>query len=293
MTAAQYARFSEIRAEMKRYIESMLVERAWILELQRALYRERGYREEDLELPVVYNLALDDVSPESDPRFIVVADNPGLQEQKFKNHRYLVGQSGKLAVSWFRTNLDMDFRIATIIINKTPIHTPKTAELRILTRLAGKWRDNLVSLLEESQRTMARFAIELAECLECPIWVSGIGELGNRGIFQVWAEELRAYAAKSKADTRANILLFRHFSMNQFAIEFSAARREEAARKTASAEAEAEAEAGAEVEAEAEAEAGAAAKGKSGVRADLSDARITLALLKKIGVRNRERILGF
>jgi len=263
---------------MKRYIESMLDKSAWLLDIQRALYRERGYREEDLESPVVYNLALDDVNPGSDPRFIVVADNPGLQEQKLKNHRYLVGQSGKLAVSWFRNHLDMDFRTATIIINKTPIHTPKTAELRILAKLAGERRDELAALLEESQRVMARFAIELAECMGCPLWVSGIGELRSRGIFQVWAEELRSLAARSKPGTRANILLFRHFSMNQFAIEFAAAERGEVAeRGEASERDEAAREFGrAKVEPEVEADANAA-----------------LALLKRIGERNRRRILGF
>ncbi len=262
MTTAQYSRFSEIRTEMKGYIEALLEESAWIFDIQRALYRQRGYREEDLESPIVYNLALDEVRPESDLRIIVVADNPGLQEQKLKNHRYLVGQSGKLAVSWFRNNLDMDFRSTTIIINKTPIHTPKTAELRVLATLAGERRDKLVSLLEESQRVMARFAIELAECLGCPLWVSGIGELRSHGIFQVWAEELRALAAFSHSDTRANILLFRHFSMNQFAIEFAAAQREEAAGNLVSAD------------------------GTSGTSS-------TLVLLKKIGVRNREKVLGF
>lgn len=265
MTAAQYARFSEIRSTMKRSIDSMLGESGWVLDIQRALYRERGYPEDDLESSIVYNLALDDIDAESDPRVIIVADNPGLQEQKKKNHRYLVGQSGKLAVSWFRNNLSLDFRTATIIINKTPIHTPKTAELRLLLKLAGERRAELSALLERSQREMAAFAIELAKCLGCPLWISGLGELKKRGIFSVWAEELRARAAASIPGPRAHILLFRHFSMNQFAIEFAEAQREERAGT---------------------ADSGAALS--SGEREAAN-----LALLEKIGAKNRMRILGF
>jgi hypothetical protein len=226
MTPAQYTRFSGIRARMRDYIDSLLRNNAWILPVQRKLYRARGYREEELETPIVYNLALDEITEESSPRFIIVADNPGLQEQKTKNHRYLVGQAGKLAVSWFRANLDMDFRSATIIVNKTPVHTPKTAELRLLIKLADERGTELAALLSESQRVMARYACELAECLQCPLWVSGIGELRPRGIFSPWTEELRAHCAGAPASVRGQILLFRHFSMNQFAIEYAKARND-------------------------------------------------------------------
>lgn len=273
MTPTQYAHFHEIRDEMKRSIDLMLEENGWILDIQRALYRARGYRVEELESPIVYNLALDEIRAESDPRFIIVADNPGLQEQKTKNHRYLVGQSGKLAVSWFRKNLSMDFRTATIIINKTPIHTPKTAELRLLIKLADDRRDKLLAILDQSQRAMARFAIGLAECLQCPLWVSGIGELQTRGIFHTWADELRVDAARSAPEVRANILLFRHFSMNQFAIEYAAAQREQE---------------------QIVAGAASATGGASDCVSETGDsAKATIALLEKIGTKNRERILGF
>jgi len=220
MTPAQYIHFSAIRDRMRSYINALLKDNLWILDIQRDLYRARGYREEELETPIVYNLALDEITDVSDPRFIIVADNPGIQEQKAKNHRYLIGQAGKLAVSWFRANLDMDFRSATIIINKTPIHTPKTAELRLLIRLAGERGAALAGLLAESQEVMARFACELAECLQCPLWISGIGELRQGGIFRPWTEELCARCADEPAELRGRILLFRHFSMNQFAIEY-------------------------------------------------------------------------
>lgn len=256
MTPSQYRRFSDIRDRMRDYVDSLLKDNLWILNVQRDLYRARGYREEELETPIVYNLSLDEITRESSPLFIIVADNPGLQEQKAKNQRYLVGQAGKLAVSWFRTNLDMDFRSATVIINKTPVHTPKTAELRLLVRLARERSTELATLLAESQKVMARFACELVECLQIPLWVSGLGELKRGGIFRPWAEELRARCMEAPASVRGQILLFRHFSMNQFAIEYSNALRDE--EKLAAP----------------------------------SDPRATLSLLERIGTKNRAAILG-
>ncbi len=227
MTPSQYRRFSDIRDRMRNYIDTLQRDNPWILGIQRELYRIKGYDEMELETPIVYNRSLDEVTEESDPRYIIVADNPGIQEQKAKHQRYLIGQAGKLAVSWFRTNLDMDFRAATIIINKTPVHTPKTAELRLLLRCAGERSAELSALLAESQKVMARVAFELAGELQIPLWVSGLGELKPGGIFRPWAEELRARCTEASASTRGRILLFRHFSMNQFAIEYAKALREE------------------------------------------------------------------
>ncbi len=255
MTPSQYRRFSDIRDRMRDYVDSLLKDNLWILNVQRDLYRARGYREEELETPIVYNLSLDEITRESSPLFIIVADNRSSGTEG-KKSAVSGRQAGKLAVSWFRTNLDMDFRSATVIINKTPVHTPKTAELRLLVRLARERSTELATLLAESQKVMARFACELAECLQVPLWVSGRGELKRRGIFRPWAEELRARCMEAPASVRGQILLFRHFSMNQFAIEYSNALRDE--EKLAAP----------------------------------SDPRATLSLLERIGTKNRAAILG-
>ena len=110
--------------------------------LQQKLVNERSggegaaYR---VETPVVYNHALDDIAPGDEIGLILVADNPGRREQAAENRRYLVGPSGKIAEKFFRENpaLGIDFRKNAIILNKTPIHTPRTAELRELCRLLG------------------------------------------------------------------------------------------------------------------------------------------------------------
>jgi hypothetical protein len=272
MTDTQFARFCDVREKIRLYISSISENAQWILEAQRTVYNARGYYEADLETPVVYNLALEDITAKSEPRFIIVADNPGIQEQKAKNHRYLVGQSGKLAVSWFRENLGIDFRSSTLIINKTPIHTPKTAELRLLVRSAGSRSDELAGLLVDSQREMARFAFDLLEILECPLWVSGIGELRPKGIFRPWAEELRALCLGAPFELRERVWLFRHFSMNQFAIEYANARRAMMVDPK---------------------EAQNTQKASLVPNPGVSDPGATYAMLAEIGRRNRTTILGF
>jgi hypothetical protein len=91
-------------------------------------------------------------------------------------------------------------------------------------RAAGSRSDELADLLVDSQKEMARFAFDLLEILECPLWVSGIGELRPKGIFRPWAEELRALCLGAPVELRERVWLFRHFSMNQFAIEYANAR---------------------------------------------------------------------
>lgn len=220
MTGEQYRRFAEIRARMKAYCESLQEQHVWLADAQAALRKAAGYTDTLVETPIVYNTALDEITQDSEPVFIIVADNPGMQEQKACNRRYLVGQSGKLAVSWFRQHLAMDFRKVAIIINKTPVHTPKTAELRLLPRYSAGHERELAALMLETQQAMAQFAYEMVEAGPWWLWVSGIGELGPRGIFRPWAETLTQLCQSGSPDVQERILLFRHFSMNQFSIAY-------------------------------------------------------------------------
>ncbi|MDR1319580.1 MAG: hypothetical protein LBJ90_08135 [Treponema sp.] len=206
-----------------------------------------------VETPILYNYALDEVKPGDEIGLILVADNPGRREQAAENRRYLVGPSGKLADQFFRDNpaLGLDFRKDVILLNKTPIHTPRTVELRELCRRGGK---SFTAALEESQRAMARLLFEVHAALSdfrggtdqvpargemvkraLKVWIVGYSEMKKGGIFEAYTETLRAlYAprqpaaaagerktAVSKAAARlgGDILLFRHFSMNQFTID--------------------------------------------------------------------------
>lgn len=224
MTQGQFSEFDGMRDDFREYASSLSMRAPWLGGLQERLRVSLGYDDYRIETPVVYNEALDDLKLGDKPRFIIVADNPGKNEQKAANRRYLVGQSGKLAQGWFRKELDLDFRNSALIINKTPIHTPKTAELGRLRRLAAEDSKQraaqLDSILDESQRTMARLAFRLHSCLGGVLWVSGYGELKPRGLFAAWAEETAALYAKAPKALRDKVWVFRHFSMNQFAIEY-------------------------------------------------------------------------
>ena len=183
-----------------------------------------------VETPVVYNGALDDVSPGDDIRLIMAADNPGRREQAAENRRYLVGPSGKLAEKFFRDtpSLGIDFRKNAIILNKTPIHTPRTADLRELRIMGGP---ALAKALAESQRVMARILLEFHRALAgaepaLQVWIIGYSEMKRGGIFEAYTETLgelyRPGSAPDKpvaAPLRDRIFLYRHFSMNQFTVD--------------------------------------------------------------------------
>lgn len=174
-----------------------------------------------IETPVVYNCDLDAATPQSDIRLIVIADNPGKHEQEAANCRYLTGQAGKLAQNFFCRNpeLGIDFRVNTIILNKTPVHTAKTAHLKYLVKSSAPAAD----IVRQSQRWMAqetaRLHQSLAACAPCGLWIIGYGELKTGGIFDIF----RTAFAQSYAGSGAwrQVFVFRHFSMNSFSTELN------------------------------------------------------------------------
>lgn len=219
MEMRRYRAFSALRDEFRERVQTWSQAVPGLRDFQEALRGARGYDDYEVETPVVYNRALDDVGPESRPRWILIADNPGKNEQKAANQRYLVGQSGRLAENFFRKELLQDFRAEVLVINKTPVHTPKTAELALLRRLDSSGA--VERLLEESQRWMAGFARSLHRALGVSVWISGRSELKRRGIFAPWFEEISRLYGDAPEKDRAELLVFNHFSMNQFAIELA------------------------------------------------------------------------
>jgi len=168
-----------------------------------------------VETPVVYNTALDDITIDDEIKLILVADNPGRREQAAENKRYLVGPSGKIAAKFFNDNpvLGIDFHKNVIILNKTPIHSPRTIELRELCRLAGD--NSITSALETSQRVMAELLIRFHKALSCPVWITGYSEMRKGGLFETYTECLKGL----QKDFFKHIFVYRHFSMNQFTID--------------------------------------------------------------------------
>jgi len=221
MKAATWNRFVKAREHYRNEIKRMQRALPELRAVQQKLIdgRSPSYQ---VETPIVYNGALDDITENSEIRLILVGDNPGRREQAAENRRYLVGLSGKLAENFFRDNpvLNIDFRKNVIILNKTPIHTPRTAELRELCRLGGA---SLEKALADSQRLMASLLAEFQAAFAgeaktaLPVWITGYSEMKKGGVFESYTNELkRIYGGALLGDS---LFLYRHFSMNQFAID--------------------------------------------------------------------------
>ena len=169
------------------------------------------------ETSVVYNRALDEISRQDQIKLIVIGDNPGKDEQLEKNNRYLVGQAGKIAEGYFRRNpeLGIDFRRNVIILNKTPVHSAKTAQLKTIAKLGGS---RIADLIEESQIWMAKATSELHTALGTELWLVGYSELKDKGIFTSYRDNLKAFCSSQAWD---KVYVFQHFSMNRFSIDLN------------------------------------------------------------------------
>jgi hypothetical protein len=221
VTKKTWASFTAVREQYRTAVEELAEKLPQLQKIQQKLVNRRTGPAYTVETAVVYNQALDEIDPKDDIKLILVADNPGRREQAAENRRYLVGPSGKIAEKFFRDNpeLDIDFRKNVLILNKTPVHTPRTAELKELCRLGGPV---LTEALRDSQLTMVRVLGEFCRCLnEAPVWIIGYSEMKRGGIFEPYTRALEELAA-SKANGHPlweRIFFYRHFSMNQFTID--------------------------------------------------------------------------
>jgi hypothetical protein len=221
MTRAAWNHFIKTREHYRKELERLNRDLPELKLLQQRLVDNRrpSYT---VETPIVYNGAIDDIRQDSDIRLILVADNPGRREQAAENRRYLVGPSGKIAEKFFRDNpaLKIDFRKNVIILNKTPVHTPRTVELKELRGLGGA---ALETAIDESQRLMARLLFEFHNSLSygkdkpVPVWITGYSEMKKTGVFAAYTNEMKTIYNKSELVKM--LFLYRHFSMNQFTID--------------------------------------------------------------------------
>jgi hypothetical protein len=208
--------FDAARARCKAYIDGLSRSLPELRALQQALVDSRPGPAYTVETPVLYNSALDGLTRDDEIRLILVADNPGRREQAAENRRYLIGPSGKIAERFFREHpeLGVDFRGQALILNKTPIHTPRTGELRELCKAGGP---ALARAVSESQRFMAALLPEFQRALPTvPVWITGYSEMRRGGIFEAYTESLKNDYPES---LRGRLFLYRHFSMNQFTID--------------------------------------------------------------------------
>ena len=214
MTPKAFSRYKAIRDEFRDRTAGWSVALPGLADAQRRLAADRGEDGYDIETPIVYNRALDDIVPESRIAWVVVADNPGKREQEAAMNRYLVGRSGMVAERFFARELGVDFRREVAIINKTPVHTPKTAQLRTLGRMYPEAR----AVIDESQRFMASMVPALQACFGARVWVMGLSELRPKGIFQPWMNAL-AEAYEGDEAGMSEVYGFNHFSMGSFATD--------------------------------------------------------------------------
>jgi len=212
--------FVKVREQFRNTVSELSQLLPNLKKLQQKFVNSRGGNAAyTVETPVVYNTAFDNITIKDDIKLILVADNPGRREQAAENRRYLVGPSGKIALKFFRDNpaLGIDFQKNVIILNKTPIHSPRTIELRDLCRLETG-NGQLSATLEESQRIMAELLLKFHEALNCPVWITGYSEMRKGGVFEVYTEILKELY-KEKQEIKQQLFFFRHFSMNQFTID--------------------------------------------------------------------------
>lgn len=225
MTENQYQAFKSFRTEFQKQTELWSRRVQGLAEIQKEIAVAAGIPEYPIENPIVYNTALDAITPEDEIRLIVIGDNPGKEEQLDKNRKYLVGLAGKIGEKFFRDNpgLGVDFRKNAIILNKVPVHSAKTAMLYKIAKANPEYAD----LIQESQVWMAEATARLHNdlCKEAnlhdlyvpQLWLVGYGELKPKGIFAAYTTTL-----KEKSLFWDKVKVYQHFSMNRFTIDLRA-----------------------------------------------------------------------
>lgn len=219
MTQDQYIAFDAFRNEFKAKITEWNALAPELLKLQEEAAKDAKTPSYPFETPIVYNRALDEITENDEIKIIVIGDNPGKDEQLLKNNKYLVGQAGKLGEGFFKKNpeLGIDFRKNAIILNKTPVHTAKTNQIKYLLKNGSQ---EIKNLLEETQIWMAQKTAELADKINAEIWLVGYSELKPKGLFSKYRDTLKISA------NLKNLFVFQHFSMNRFTIDLGNFREE-------------------------------------------------------------------
>lgn len=231
MTKNQWEAFCTYKNQLKKYCDENLKFSAELKKLQIDAVGAQSI-DYEIETPVVYNTAYDELTEQDEIKLILIGDNPGKNEQLKKNCRYLVGQSGKIGDKFFTTNpeLEINFRKNVIIMNKTPVHTARTTQLKYLAKNGS---DEIRRLIDDSQKLMAKMAVELhqtlieerAENSKIPqLWLIGYSEMKNSGIFNSYKNDFKA--GYRSEDFWNQVFVYQHFSMNRFTVDLNNYRTE-------------------------------------------------------------------
>jgi hypothetical protein len=153
---------------------------------------------------IVFNKAM----PSSEIKAIIVADNPGYQEQL--KSEYLVGSAGEKVKNFIRDKKGWKFEENVVVLNKTPIFTPITKQLTKIN----------LEIRKETQEWMAEEIAKLFNVFyendnKCELWIIGSGEL-EKGIFKTFKEKF-----KENIKYWNKVSVFPHFSRNCFITDFN------------------------------------------------------------------------
>lgn len=233
MTENQWKSFLNYKDELKNivYESKKLPFYNELVSLQKELIKrnEKFRKKYSLENPLVYNSSYEEITKTDEIKVIVVCDNPGFEEQLSKNQKYLIGQSGRIAESYFRKNseFNLDFRKNVLITNKIPIHTGKTSDLKELKKMAS---DELKNYIENLQIKMAEITALLHQNLvkynsnensKPELWLVGYSELKKNGIFELYGKKFKSFYQNENSKYWDFVFVYQHFSMNRFSIDFN------------------------------------------------------------------------
>ena len=214
----QWKIFCDFRSDFKQKCREWAKRVPDLQNLQKKSAELAGTPDYPFENSVVYNTDLDKITQVDEIKLIVIGDNPGKDEQLTKNQRYLCGQAGKLGDGFFKAHpeLGIDFRRNVIILNKTPVHSAKTLQLKKIMELGGK---PAADLILESQLWMAQRTAQLHQELgNVDLWLVGYSELKEGHFFCPYRDELKK-SYESAPEAWQKVYVFQHFSMNRFSID--------------------------------------------------------------------------
>lgn len=177
------------------------------------------WREKYQSLTFVYNEQLDCIDINK-VKYILVADNPGKQENR--SSRYLVGESGIAARAFFKAELGIsNFDEEVIVLNKTPIYTNKTENLLSMY-------DDSEDILRETQVYMSTLLFDIYMICRCKVFIIGfsgcrksagnwvVKNHANKRSLPYFFKSLKELSIKNNEEELNDFYLFKHFSMMQF-----------------------------------------------------------------------------
>jgi len=215
MTSEQYREFSKLRDEFRDKINKWKEDYPLLIDK----IKETSAKEYEIINSFVYNEKLDSIEEKNQIKYIWVTDNPGMKENIL--NQYGVGQSGNAGKNFMEGfNLVKDFNSEVLILNKSPIHTRVTAELKKLVGFEG--------VAKESQEFMAYLSYELHRIFNCELWILGTSNMHK--IFSSYTNEI--LSNYSNSPLKSNIYLFYHFSQGQFKKDFNRISKEDVNLKT-------------------------------------------------------------